>query len=297
MGNLKKYLRNFDNHDEYGEFTGTTEYIKPNVSRCEEEKHVHYGQTPQPTAITFVETSITVNIDDKAEIQLEAVIEPADVKNKRLVWLTNNPKVATVDGNGLVTLNKVGKCTIWAKSVDGKVSAKCFIKCIKVTPESIELNKNVLYVQVGKTFQLEATVSPSEATQKVVWSSSNSNVASVDDSGLVSGKTDGEAIVTAKSAEYPLTASCAVSSIGVASISLDRDSVELAIGNTHQLVATVLPEEAAQDVIWSSSDESIATVGENGLVTAVSIGDAVITAACKWQGEIAATCSVSCTES
>ena len=209
MSDLKKYLKLFNNHDGYEEFTGSTEYIKPNVSRCEEEKHVHYGPTPRPTAITFVETAITVNIADE-QVQIEAVIEPSDVKNKTIVWKSSNPKVATVDDNGLVTLKTTGTFNIMAKTIDGSDYALCNVKCIKTMPESISLDKNVLYIAVGSEYQLEATILPPEASQEAVWTASDESIATVSD-GLVEAVSVGNAVVTAACKDkQDITASCAV---------------------------------------------------------------------------------------
>ena len=296
MGKLNKYLKFFENHDGYEEFTGSTEYIKPNVSRCEEEKHVHYGPTPRPTAITFVETAITVNIDDE-EIQLEPIIEPADVKNKTLIWKTNNPKIATVDGNGLVTLIKVGKCVIWAMTPDGKVKGRININCVEIEAQSIELNKNVLYLSSGETYQLNATVMPSEASQKVSWSSSNPSKVSVDSSGFVTAMVlEGDSVVTAASVKKPsVTATCAVSLVyvPVTGVEISDTAVTIGSGETYQLSATILPEDATiKGVTWSSSDSSAVSVDENGLITANQIsGDAVVTVTTNDQGFTAA-CNV-----
>lgn len=297
MNDLKKYLKFFDEHDEYNEFTGSTEYLKPNVSRCEEEKHVHYEQTERPTAITFVETAITINIDDETEIQLEPIIEPSDVKNKTLLWLTNNPKIATVNADGKVTLNKVGKCTIWAKTIDGKAAAKCFITCYRVMPESIELNKNMLYMSSGETYQLSAVINPSEASQKISWNSSSPSLISVDSSGLVTALAlEGESIVTASSTVKPsLTATCFVSLIyvPVTGVSLAKSAVTIGSGETLQLEASVEPEDATiKGLTWQSSDPSMVSVNENGLITANKIsGDTVITVTTVESG-LTAACNV-----
>ena len=297
MSDLKKYLKLFNNHDGYEEFTGSTEYIKPNVSRCEEEKHVHYGPTPRPTAITFVETAITVNIADE-QVQIEAVIEPSDVKNKTIVWKSSNPKVATVDDNGLVTLKTTGTFNIMAKTIDGSDYALCNVKCVKTMPESIELNKNVLYMASGDTFQLEATVLPPEASQEVEWSSSNPSVVSVDSDGLVEAVAmSGNSVITARCVEKPsITATCSteVNYEPATGVQISDSAITVSSGDTYQLVATVLPDDpyVIKKVTWTSSNPTAVSVDENGLITANEIsGDSVITVT-TLDGGFTATCNV-----
>ena len=295
MSDLKKYLKLFNNHDGYEEFTGSTEYIKPNVSRCEEEKHVHYGKNC-PTSITFAESAITVNINDMTELQFEPVIEPSDVKNKTLLWGSSNPNIATVDKNGLVTFKKLGRCTIWAKTIDTNQTARCLVYCTDVNPESIELNKNILYMESGNTYQLRATISPSKASQAVSWTSSNPTDVSVDSNGLVTALVlEGESIVTATSTDKPeLTASCSVTVtyVKVSGVSVSESAVTVDKGETIQLEAIIDPENAAvKDVVWESSDPDVCTIDENGLLTGIEGGDSVITVTTVDQG-LTATCNV-----
>lgn len=162
-----------------------------------------------------------------------------------------------------------------------------------VSVTSVSVSKTAEELVIGNTLQLSATVSPSNATDKTVtWSSSNSTVASVSPTGLVTAKAEGSANITAscsgKSATCKITVKKPV--IAVTSVTLSQTSASLKIGETVTLSATVKPDNATdKTVTWSStSDGSVATVS-NGVVTAKKIGTATITAKA---GEKSATCAI-----
>ena len=297
MSDIKKYLTFFDKHEEYEQYTGSTEYIKPNVSRCEEDKHVHYGHKGYPTSVTFIESSVTVNIEDK-EIQIEAIIEPADVKNKAVIWKTSNLDIATVDNKGLVTLKKPGNFVVMAKTIDGESCALCKVNCFKIVPEEIQLNKNILYMSSGDTYQLEAAILPPEASQEVEWSSSNPTAVTVDNNGLVEALViSGNSIITAKSVERPIiTATCIteVAYTPVTGVQISNSAITMGSGSTYQLTANVLPERASvKGVTWSSSNPTAVTVDDNGLVTCnVMSGDDVTIIVTTDEGSFTAACNV-----
>ena len=149
---------------------------------------------------------------------------------------------------------------------------------------SVSLNKTSLALEIGDGYTLIATVSPSNATDKTItWSSTNSSVASVS-GGKVTAKSEGATTITA-TAHNGKTALCTVTVsepapevIEVTSVSLDKTSLTLEIGESETLTATVLPGNAAdKSVTWTSSAQSVATVA-NGKITAVGSGTATITA-------------------
>lgn len=162
-------------------------------------------------------------------------------------------------------------------------------KDIPVSGVSLSLSEFTM--KVGQDTLLVATVSPNKATDaSVIWYSDNPKVASVEN-GLVSAKSCGKALITVETVEGEFTAFCTVTvipdRIPVNSISLDRDTIQLVIGKSDTLHVTVLPDDATdKDVTWSSSDERIITVNE-GIITAVGLGKAVVTAAVADSGMIA----------
>ncbi|MBU5626405.1 Ig-like domain-containing protein [Oscillibacter sp. MSJ-2] len=162
----------------------------------------------------------------------------------------------------------------------------------------ISLNKDELTLTAGATETLTATVTPSDTTDTVAWSSNKPEVATVDSTGKVTAVAPGEATITAKAGEQ--SASCAVTvneatptPVPVASIELNKTALTLEVGKNETLTATVKPDNAEdKTVTWTSSDETVATV-ENGKVTAVKAGTATITAKA---GEQSASCAVTVNE-
>jgi uncharacterized protein YjdB len=149
---------------------------------------------------------------------------------------------------------------------------------VKIIPEGDQ------ELEVGETVQLNAEVEPENATNKdVTWSTSNENVATVSESGLVTAISEGEATITVTTIDGGHTASIKVTvekppPVLVTGVTISEGDQELEVGETVQLNAEVEPENATnKDVTWSTSNENVATVSESGLVTAISEGEATIT--------------------
>ena len=161
--------------------------------------------------------------------------------------------------------------------------------------ESIELDSEELELIEGNSISLVATILPKDAeNQNVIWSSSNKAVASVKD-GEVTAVSVGEATITAKSEDGGKKATCVVTvnpkHIPVSAVSLDKKEVEMNPDDKVMLTATIAPENASnKSVLWSSSDESVATV-KDGEVTALKVGEAMITATSEDGGK-KTTCKV-----
>lgn len=137
-------------------------------------------------------------------------------------------------------------------------------------------------IVVNDTKQLTATVLPANATNKnIIWSTSNSSLATVNSSGLVTGKAAGSATITATTEDGNKTASCNFivtnSIISVTNVSVNPASTSIFINDTQQLTASIIPSEATnQNISWNSANSTIASVSSTGLVTGVSIGTTAI---------------------
>ena len=158
-------------------------------------------------------------------------------------------------------------------------------------PETMILTKGI-----KESATLTATVLPEDATYKnLTWESSDKSIATVDANGKVTAVALGSATITVYSADGEISAQCKVTVIRlVTSITLDKTELEIYVGDDPaELVATVLPEDATnKSLSWTSSDTSVATVDEEGRVTAVSSGFATITAtACDGSGKNA-SCNI-----
>ncbi len=244
--------------------------------------------------VTVPIESITLN---KTELSLTkgqsetliATIIPNDATENNVKWETLSSLVATVDSNGKVTAMGGGKTTITAKA-GGKV-ASCIVT-VTAPVESITLNYTNISLNEGESLTLEATVMPKDATVKTVtWSSSDSGIATVDQSGRILAIKQGSATILAQAGDKQATCSVTVIKM-VTSIALDKGSLNLLVGETSTLTATVLPEDATdKTVTWYTYDSSVATV-ENGVVKGEGIGETLIFASA---GRYSASCNVTVT--
>ncbi len=244
-----------------------------------------------PTDIQLNHESYQFRQLSSEKLQLEATILPAEA-HQEVQWTSSNENVASVDASGLVTPKYKGEAIITATTTDGSnLSATCTITVLPALATAIELNKTSASLKVGQTLQLSALVSPYTvypnnhvtyyASQEVEWTSSNVSVATVDENGLVTAMSLGDATITATTKDGTnLSASCAVTVVPefASGISLNQSSVNLHFGESSQLVATITPNNAPQDVVWTSSDPSVVSVDEDGFLYANSLGQATITA-------------------
>ena len=150
-----------------------------------------------------------------------------------------------------------------------------------VSVSGIALDIHNAELSIADTLQLTATITPADATNKnVVWTTSNEAVATVSASGMVTAVAAGQVVIFATTEDGNYTDSCSiVVTVPVETIKLNTDTVKLNVGETFQMVAVVYPENATnKDIVWTIENESIATIDENGLITAVSEGVTGITA-------------------
>lgn len=161
--------------------------------------------------IKINKTSAIMAKDTNLQLTVTAIL-PDTAEDKDVEWISSDPTIATVSDNGLVTALKNGDVTITVKAKDGgDAKASCNIT-IKIPVTGIALNKDAAKVNPGKNITLIATISPSNATnKKVKWSTSNSNIATVSQDGVVTGINIGNVIITAASEDdLTKTASCSV---------------------------------------------------------------------------------------
>lgn len=236
------------------------------------------------TEIRLDKENITMPVG--STYRLTATILPENATDKTLVWKSDDESVAIVDKDGLVIAVKGGfETIISAATPKGDVKAICKVKVEKkVVPVSgITIDKESLKMKVGETYHLTAKVSPEDATDKsVVWKSEDESIATVDQEGLVTAVKGGsKTMITATSGEF--SASCAVTIeedvIPVKGITLDKEIIEMAVGSSCRLNATITPSNATdKTIIWDSSDETIAIVSSSGVIAALKEGDVTITA-------------------
>ncbi len=219
---------------------------------------------------------------------IKPTVSPEEASDAGVVWNSSDTEVVSVSSDGTVTAVGPGTAAVTATTNDGSFSASCTVT-VKSPAQHISLDKTSLKLLEGESARIVATVCPSNSTQKdLTWTSDAPTVASVDANGNVTALKAGTAKVTVKVSES-VSAVCEVTVISrVTGISLDRTAVELKPGETHQLKATVLPENASDaGVTWYSDKEGVATVSQSGLVTAVGAGEVTVHAVTSDGGKMA----------
>lgn len=230
----------------------------------------------------------------------ESITLTANTSNSNLIWKSSNKEIATVE-NGVVFGHKVGKTTISATYINGSVATMEVEVIQPVTDLHILVNEqhvenSILPLKIDQTLQLSAQILPENATYKTVeWSTNDSTVATVDESGLVTPVGVGETVVTCKATDNSnITTSCKikVTPIYISSISIP-ESWEAEVGEILNINAIVLPENATNKTIrWSSSNTFIADVDDNGNVTAKGVGECIVKARTTDGSDLESTCKV-----
>ena len=229
---------------------------------------------------------------EKITYQLSASVSPAEAE-QGITWSSQDPSIATVDQNGLVTATGTGKVNITATADDGSHKSKSFKLSVvsSIQDGSIVLSGENLVIQKKK---VTLSVSYLQAVQpvkaKLVWSSSDPSIAKVSNKGIVTGAYGGTAVIKACSAanqSYCGSFTMKVEGIASSVVINDNDNGSnlIDIGTagtaneklTYRLSANVLPANVKQEVTWSSSNSAVASVDENGVVTGHSAGSAAIT--------------------
>ena len=227
-------------------------------------------------------------------IQLSVSIAPLNTSYKDILWATTRPSVVSVTKEGLITAISEGTATITATVGDKSSSCEIIVSAAVIPVSSIMLNLTSLELNIGEKETLIATILPENASNRnVIWTSSDDDIASVNQNGQVTAKAGGTVSIIAdvenKSATCILK--CIVPS---QSIVIDFSNAFLKVGQELQIMATVWPENASdKSVSWTSSNPDIATVDESGTVKAVSLGSTIIYAT---NGANKTECSISVVE-
>lgn len=251
-------------------------------------------------SVSFTRKTLTLSLteDGNKTTTLKPNFTPATATDKTVTWKSSDESVATVSAEGVVTALKLGTTTITATSSNGKVATSVvtvsdnLIHVTSITISSAELN-----LTAGDKATLTATVKPDNATDLTVeWSSDDTDVATVSEAGEVIAVSAGTAKITATSFDGK-TATCTVNVaakvILPTAVKLDKETAQLRTGATTTLKATLTPTDVTdKTLVWTSSDEKVATVDQKGKVTAVAAGQATITVASKAAPAVKAECKV-----
>ena len=237
-----------------------------------------------PKTIKLDNTELNLKLGTTS--QVIATVSPSDA-NQSISWFSSNSRIATVDSNGLIRAVGIGTTTIIARTVnDLTASVKVTVGDYSLGVKNIMITTNYIVLPVGSAKQLVVAFTPANASNKTItWSSSDPNVATVDSSGNVKAISAGSAIIKATAADggYTDTATIEVTSnrneINEKTISFSESSYTVGVNGTISLTPIITPSNANfKSVHFTSSDSSIATVDDNGVVKGIKEGTVKITA-------------------
>ena len=232
--------------------------------------------------IKLDKTQLTFNVGDT--YRLTATVNPDNAYDKTMVWTSSNPSVVSVENStsyeNLLTAVGSGSATIFAETNDGGFMAYCNVRVLQPVT-GITLNSDYQELWVGAKYAIIPSIEPIDAeNKKVTYLSSDTSVATVDENGVVTALKGGNCVIEVTTDECHLTAACTiVVKEYVSTITLSENNKFMNVGATGKLIATVGTDTATnKNIVWSSSDNSICSVDQEGNLSAESVGNAVITA-------------------
>ena len=241
--------------------------------------------------VTGVRIRSSVSMKGGDTEQLYASIEPSNATNKSVTWSSSNSSVVSVNSEGVVTANALGKAVITVTTVDGAKTATC---TVQVDPSYFIADG--ISLSIGQTDNLNNYSSGYSG-----WTSSNSTVATVSSNGVVTARSAGTTTIEGSKINNThiirFSITVLASTVAVTGVSLDVTGFGLDVGRSWAPSATVYPTNATnKSLTWSSSNTSVATVSSSGVVTAKSAGTATITVKTV-DGGYTARCTVTVTGS
>ena len=264
---------------------GSADIIVKTVNNKSATCHVTVGNYSIKVKNIYITTKYTYFYGPGEKKSLFLAYEPVNASNPSVVWSSTDTNVVVVNQNGVITSKNAGSAKVIARTVDGGHEAYVDVEVggsSSVVPVSrITLDSSTKNVYIGSTLQIVPKFSPESATYKsVTYISSNPSVASVNENGVVSGLSEGQATITVSAKRDNVSASMVVNvkNNPAVSVQLNDTSVTLSRNDTYTLVATVNPSNASNKTVsYTSSNSSIATVNQNGMITGINPGTVTIT--------------------
>lgn len=234
--------------------------------------HLHdNGICPYDTKDTIVISNIPDSLKVKDKLKLDCSI--TSVKKYNVKWTSSDSSILMVNSNGELVANKIGGATITVTTYNN--SKSFYVSVLPININSIKLAKDSMDVQLNDTNKINATILPSDATDKTLtWKSENDNIASVDSNGQIKGISVGETkiVVTSKDG-VTATSIVKVYEVFPEAIKTETDNLRVEINQTPKIQYSIIPENSNnKKVIFEIEDSNIATVNENGEIRPVSLG-------------------------
>lgn len=239
-------------------------------------------------ASSITAQNVPTQIDAGGTASLEASVYPSNAEDKEITWESSDTSILTVSKTGALTAVGVGTATITAKTSRG--TSKSFtITVNEVMAESIAIDEKIDNIIIGEGRTLSATILPDNTTYKnVEWKSDDESIVSIDENGNIKALAVGKTTISATHKELSDSYEIEVKPILAESVTIscinkdtgeEYEELRFEEGQTVALSAAVLPENTTDATLkWSVSNSDVASVDENGTVTALSEGTVIVTA-------------------
>ena len=217
--------------------------------------------------------SVRMSLQKYTARKLTAKVFPENADDAELTWSSSNSKIVTVDSSGTIRTLSAGQAVVTAKTANGKKSSVTIevtspVSLVTITPDVVLGN--------GENFRMGVRIVPDDATNKTLtWSSSNTGIVSVDN-GVLTANAEGTATITAKSVNGKTSTSQITVKKAPTSVKIES-SFALGVGEKYKFGVMIPSDCAANSYKYATSDSSICSVNQMGLVTGVRPGTATIT--------------------
>ncbi|MBR6396948.1 MAG: Ig-like domain-containing protein [Lachnospiraceae bacterium] len=245
----------------------------------------------EATVLKLDATALVLDVGES--YALEATFTPKTVTESKLTWASNDNKVAKVDAKGRVTATGEGDCIISCTTTNN-ITVFCYVK-VRQPVTGVEIEDERITIDKGEEYQLTANVLPDNASNtNVIWESENTEIATVDEDGVVTGRQGGATLITATTEEGGMKAVCLVTvKEKIVSLKMNKSTYKLGLGKKYQLEATSSNKTATdQTYTWVSSDPDICSVNQSGIIKGLKLGYATITAYANDGSDAEAACEV-----
>lgn len=265
-------LRDFRVVDSNGSYSEYEPLIKNTIYAFSDMVFENYPSLKiEKMEFTYERNALEVN----HEYTIPLSFSPRNIKEKNVTFTSSNEEVASINENGTLHTNNLGKFVLTATTGDISIE-----KEFEVFEEgtTVELDKKEVNLAIKQGVQLNATISPETSSQKILWESENEQIAKVSKTGYVEAISQGQTSIIA-STETGATAECVVT-VGqpIYSVKIEDAPRVMEKGTTYELNVTINPENATNsDIVFSSNNEKVIKVDENGILTAIDKGKAKIT--------------------
>lgn len=230
------------------------------------------------TQVTVIKDSTTMYAGNTMKVT--ATVRPENATNSSIAWSSSDPTVAAIAEDGTITAYKKGQTKITGSALDGSGKSNAFTLTVKQQATDVTIDKTAVTVYVGKSETVTAKVLPDTTDNKAVsWEVDDSSVAFVSSSGRITGSALGTTTVRVTTKDGSnITKEIKVTVLQqINTITLDKTSETLKVGQNATLVASINPIKPSNTgLVWSSDNDKVAKVNQNGVVTAVGRGNTTI---------------------